>query len=96
MHHNLSPGTLEHALDQIARDNALTSVTVGRMPVGDRLVHTCTVHWDGFARGVACASGHSKTSIREAVEAALKAAAEERVPFPADVPEIPTLEAAAA
>lgn len=85
---------LEAALDKIAADNNLTSVNVGRMPVGDRVIYTANVHWDGSARsGNPCQQGHGAT-IREALCEAIKRAAFDRTPIPAPVDALPTMEAA--
>lgn len=86
--------SLEAALDKIAADNNLTSVTVGRMPVGERVVYTANVHWDGFARGhINCTLGHGAT-IREALSEAMGKAVAERTPDAAPVDALPALEAA--
>ena len=72
--------TLEQTLAQIAKDHGFTSVDVGRMPVGDRIVWTASGHWDGFsARGITCCHGHSDTSIRDALNNMIRAAQADRV-----------------
>ena len=73
--------TLEQTLAQIAKDHGFTSVDVGRMPVGDRIVWTASGHWEGFsARGIVCQQGHSDTSIRDALDNMIRAAQADRVP----------------
>lgn len=87
--------TLEAALDKIAADNNLTSISVGRMPVGDRMVYTANVHWEGFARsGNSCAGGNSEQSIRHALADAITAAQADRTPLDIVPCELPTMEAA--
>lgn len=87
--------SLEAALDKIAADNDLTSVTIGRMAVGDRVVRTAMVHYKGFARdGIGCDSGQSDVSNIEALTLALAKAVENRTPLAAPVDALPTLEAA--
>jgi hypothetical protein len=81
--------TLEQQIDQIAADHGVDSIAVGRMPVGERIVWTATVHWSGFSRtGTACVHGYSDDSIQGALSDALKQVAAARVP--GDVP-VPTL-----
>lgn len=90
-----APMTLEAALDKIAADNDLTSVAVGRMKVGECIVRTAIVHYDGFARdGIGCDSGQSDTSNIEALTRALAKAVANRTPLAAPVDALPTLEAA--
>lgn len=73
--------SLEDALDKIAADNDLTSVAVGRMPVGNRVVRKAIVHYDGYARdGIGCSSGYSDVSIQLALMEALSKAAANRTP----------------
>ena len=80
--------TLEQTLAQIAKDNAFTSIDVGRMPVGDRIVWTACGHWDGFsARGIPCDSGHSDASIRDALDDMIRKAQADRTP-PVVLPEV--------
>ena len=72
--------TLEQTLTQIAKDHGFTTVAVGRMPVGDRIVWTACGHWVGFsARGITCCHGHSDTSIRDALNNMIRAAQADRV-----------------
>lgn len=86
--------TLEAALDKIAADNNLTSVTVGRMPVGERVIYTANVHWAGNSRsGINCDQGHGAT-IREALSEAIGKSVINRTPITANVDALPTLEAA--
>lgn len=90
-----APLTLEEVLAKIAADDDLTTVTIGRMPVGDRVVYTANVHWEGFSRSHQCASGSSEISIRHAVEAALTEATVCRQPQHTVPPVIPAFEVAA-
>ena len=84
--------SLEAALDAIASDNALTSVTVGRMPVGDRIIRTASVHYEGFARdGIGCSQAHSDTSIADALAKALANAVTNRTPVSVVPVSLPTL-----
>lgn len=88
--------TLEAALERIARDNDYTSVTVGRMPVGERIVFTADVHWDGYsARNICCQSGHSEKSIHDALINAINAAVVDRSPAGYLPPELPAMQEAA-
>ncbi|GGB14837.1 hypothetical protein GCM10011380_00310 [Sphingomonas metalli] len=89
-------GSLEAALDKIAADNGLTSVSVGRMVVGDRIVRTANVHYTGYARdGIGCSQGHSDVSIRLALTEALTKAAQNRTPEIVGADALPALEQAA-
>ena len=73
--------TLEQTLTQIAKDHGFTTVAVGRMPVGDRIVWTACGHWEGFsARGINCHSGHSDASIRGALDDMIREAQADRTP----------------
>jgi hypothetical protein len=69
--------TLEAALTKCAHDNDLDTIAVGRMPVGDRVVWTATVHWAGT-----CAQSHSDTSIQDALGKAIEKASSLRAPTP--------------
>lgn len=92
----MAKAALEQALDKIAADNNLTSISVGRMPVGGATFWTATVHWDGFARsGNACASDHTETSLLDALANAIAAANSDRLPRDAIVDVLPSLEQAA-
>lgn len=74
--------TFEEYLDKIAADNDLTSIQLGRMPVGDRIVRTATVHYAGHTRGgICCQSGDSDTSVREALYQAIEKAQADRAPI---------------
>jgi hypothetical protein len=89
--------TLEEALAKVAADNNFTSVSVGRMPVGDRIVWTASVHFDGHARdGICCAQGCSRDSIREALHDAIVQAAANRAPLAIMPPALPALNMAEA
>ena len=89
--------TLEAVLDRIAAENEVTTISVGRMVVGGRIVRTATVHYEGHAAdGVPCDSGHSDTSIREALHKAIKNAAANRTPRAIVPVELPALEMTAA
>jgi hypothetical protein len=85
---------LEQSLTQIAADNSFTTVSVGRMPVGNDVTWTAAVHWDGYARGgITCASGYSDDSIIDALRRAIAKANADRTPAN-DVPAmLPALEA---
>jgi hypothetical protein len=88
--------TLESALAKIAVENNFTTIEVGRMPVGDRIVWTACVHWAGHAiSGNACAQGHSDDSIRHALCNAIEKSADDRRPL-APIPcALPAFEEAA-
>lgn len=92
----MATATFEEYLDKIAADNDLTSIAVGRMQVGERVVRTATVHYAGHANdGIRCSSGNSDDSTREALHRAIEAAQANRKPT-AYVPcAIPTMELAA-
>ena len=88
--------SFEEYLDKVAADNDLTNIALGRMPVGDRIVRTATVHYAGHARdGIGCSSGHSDTSVREALARAVEKAAENRTPIAYLPCAVPALEQAA-
>lgn len=88
--------TLEEYLDKVAADNDLTTVAVGRMLVGERIVRTATVHYTGHAAdGIACDSGTSDTSVREALHKAIEKAQANRAPLAVMPCAIPSLELAA-
>jgi hypothetical protein len=88
--------TLEQVLAQVAEQNILTVVSVGRMPVGDRVVHTACVHWDGYSSdGISCAHGHSNVSIADALNNAIAKAQVGRILPTAVVSEVPAFEVAA-
>lgn len=92
----MAQASFEEYLDKVAADNDLTTIALGRMAVGARIVRTATVHYTGHARdGIGCSSGSSDTCVREALYEALKKAAENRTPI-AYVPcAVPALEQAA-
>lgn len=91
----MAKAALEQALDKIAADNNLTVISVGRMPVGDTVYWTATVHWEGFARsGNACAGANNERSLRHALADAITAAQADRTPLDIVPCELPTLEAA--
>ncbi|GAA0729880.1 hypothetical protein [Sphingomonas japonica] len=88
---------LEQSLEQIATANGLSTVDVGRMPVGDRVVWTATLHWVGYSRsGNPCKSGHSNISIAEAVARALGNVAADRTPPVAEIEALPAIDMAEA
>ena len=92
----MAQATFEDYLDQIAEDNDLTSIALGRMPVGDRILRTATVHYTGHALdGIRCSSGHSDTSVREALHRAIEAAQANRAPVAVMPCAVPSLELAA-
>lgn len=89
--------TLEDHLAKIAKDNDLTTIAVGWMPVEDRIVWTASVHWSGFSvRGIPCESGTSEKSIAEAVKDALNKTYIDRNPHVTTVDALPSYEATAA
>lgn len=88
--------SLEDTLAAIAAAHNFNSVTVGRMPVDDRVVYTASVHYDGYARdGIGCEHGKSDDSIRGALNDAIEKAAKNRRPSDTDVGPIPALAEAA-
>lgn len=88
--------TLEAALATIAADNGLTSIAVGRRPVGERVVYTALVHYDGFAAdGIPCEQGLSDVSIVDAIAQALDKAATNRAPVAVAPETVPALGIAA-
>ena len=75
-----SAPTLESVLAKSAAENDFNTISVGRMPVEDRIVYTASVHFEH--RGVRqCEQGHSEHSIRDALHKAIIAAAEVRKPL---------------
>lgn len=88
--------TLEQYLDNVAVENGFTSVSVGRMPVEERLLYTARVHYKGFARdGIGCSSEHSDHSIQDALHKTIIAATKNRTPLPIMPCVPPSLEIAA-
>jgi hypothetical protein len=74
--------TLEAALTKCADDNDFTVVAIGRMPVGERVLWTASVHWEGHAAGgIACQHGDSEISIHEALCKAIEFAQLKRAPL---------------
>lgn len=87
--------TLDQALDAIAEANGFTSVRVGRMPVGGRIVRTADVYYDGHNNdGHPLSTGHSDDSIEDALRRAIAASVKNRMP-PAVSEPLPALEMAA-
>jgi len=81
--------SLEAALTKIAAEHDFNTISVARMPVGERVVWTAMVHWDGYTRNsIPCAAGNSHISIADALVDAIDRARENRL---ADVA-IPALE----
>ena len=81
--------SLEAALTKLAAEHNLDTISVGRMPVGKRVVWTATVHWVGYKQsGNSCAGGHSDISIADALANAIAKARQDRL---ADIA-IPALE----
>jgi hypothetical protein len=76
---------IEEALEQIARDNDLTTVAVSVSIHSDddgneRKHYSATVHWRGFARsGIACQMAHEQ-NVREALFKAVSQAKADRTP----------------
>lgn len=84
--------TLESVLNRVAVDNNLTTIAVGRMQVGDRVVYHATVHYDGLARdGYNCSRINSSRSIGDALFGAIHAASANRTPVVSDEFELPAL-----
>lgn len=92
----MAQASFEDYLDKVAADNDLTSIALGRMPVGDRIVRTATVHYTGHALdGIRCSSGQSADSVREALHRAIEAAQANRAPVAVMPCAVPAVELAA-
>ena len=85
--------TLEQSLNDVAEANDFTSVAVGRMLVGERVVWKATVHYDGHARdGIGCSGELSDHSIQDALHKAIIKAQANRTPPVIAPPVLPALE----